>query len=44
MNRKQHIDQDYPIANREYKDGLFRMVFQEMVGKDIQTKRIVRSQ
>ena len=29
MNRKLHNDQDYPIANREYKDGLFRMVFQK---------------
>ena len=23
MNRKLHNDQSYPIANREYKDGLF---------------------
>lgn len=29
MNRKTHNNQDYPIANREYKDGLFRLVFQK---------------
>ena len=27
MNRKLHNDQDYPIANREYKDGLFPQYF-----------------
>ncbi len=29
MKHKPHIDQEYPTTNREYKDGLFRLVFQK---------------
>lgn len=29
MNQKFNNDQEYPMANREYKDGLFRLVFQK---------------
>ena len=29
MKRKPYIDQEYPTTNREYKDGLFRLVFQK---------------
>ena len=29
MKHKPYIDQEYPTTNREYKDGLFRLVFQK---------------
>lgn len=29
MKHEPHNVQEYPVANREYKDGLFRMVFQK---------------